>query len=113
VANLRKGKLKILFDLKPQIPEHVLESALEPSVYQSRACSENSGFFDSPMILVYDDFGFKNPRLAAQVLCGYNPRGLGLINSSLAAHLISGYEQQCLGLINPRIAAQVLRGYEP
>jgi hypothetical protein len=41
VANLPKGKLKLLFGLKPKTPDPVPESALDPSVNQVRAPSGN------------------------------------------------------------------------
>jgi hypothetical protein len=58
LANLPKGKLILLFDLKRKIPDPVPELALEPSVNQIRASSGNTGSFFSPIIPVYNDEDF-------------------------------------------------------
>jgi hypothetical protein len=44
VAYSRKGKLKLLFGLKPKIPDPVPEAALELSVNQIRAFVVSTGF---------------------------------------------------------------------
>jgi hypothetical protein len=44
MANLLKGKIKLLFGLMPKIPDPVPELPLEPSVNQIGASSGNNGF---------------------------------------------------------------------
>ena len=44
LANLPRGKLKLLLGLRPKMLDPVPELALEPSVNQIRASSGNTGF---------------------------------------------------------------------
>jgi hypothetical protein len=57
VANLPSRKLKLLFGLKPKIPDTVPELALEPSVNQIRASSKSTGSLFLPVYNETEDFG--------------------------------------------------------